>query len=328
MSTETLRVASIGVGGMSGTHAQLFNTNPRVELVCVCDIAEEKATQRGQELGCDAMTDYRDVLRRGDVDAVMVGVPNALHYPIALDCLRAGKHTAVEYPICQTVAQFDTLRQEADARSLVIADVLTPVIEPQALGMRRMARKIGRVMSMRSAYFSGGAGGWYVREDVRGNFYAALTIHQIIYFNVLLGETPDWVEGSLLEHRLAGGGQCASGMYMCHYPSGALAFNDWGMGFDVSPSVWEWVVEGTEGRLSYERPAGEPHRARVQRRGAEDEVLEMEPQSVVHPVAIENFLAQILDSAEPYASPETSREVIGICEAALRSAHEGRRVRL
>ena len=326
MSTETLRVASIGVGGMSGTHAKLFAANPRVELVCVCDIVEAKAKQRGQELGCDAVTDYHDVLGRTDVDAVMVGIPNVFHHPIALDCLRAGKHTAVEYPICQTVAQFDTLREEAGALDLVVADVLTPVIEPQALGMRRMARKIGRVMSMRSAYFSGGAGGWYVREDIRGNFYAALTIHQVIYFNVLLGETPDWVEGSLLDHGFADGGLCTSGMYMCHYPSGVLAFNDWGMGFDGSPSVWEWVVEGTEGRLSYERPAGEPHRARIQRRGAEDEVLEMEPQSVVHPVAIENFVAQVLDSADPYAPPQVSREIIRICEAALQSAREGRRV--
>ena len=328
MSASKLRVGSIGVGGMSGTHARLFKENARVELVCVCDIVADKAKERGEEFGCDATTDYREMLERKDIDAVMVGIPNALHYSVALDSIRAGKHTAVEYPICQTVAQFDTLRAEAATRDLVITDVLTPVIEPQALGMREMARKIGRVMSMRSAYFSGGAGGWYVREDVRGNFYAALTIHQIIYFNVLLGETPDWVEGSLLTHDLGDDGLCAAGMYMCHYPSGVLAFNDWGMGFDGSPSVWEWAVEGTEGRLTYERPAGAPHRARIQRRGAEDEVLEMEAQSVVHPVAIENFVAQVLDGAEPYAPAETSRTIIGICEAALLSAREGRRVAL
>ena len=79
MSTGTLRVASIGVGGMSGTHAKLFAANPRVELVCVCDIVEAKAKQRGQELGCDAVTDYHDVLGRTDVDAVMVGIPNVFH---------------------------------------------------------------------------------------------------------------------------------------------------------------------------------------------------------------------------------------------------------
>ncbi len=323
-----LRVASIGVGGMSGTHAKLFIENPRVELVCICDIVEEKARQRAAEFGCEALTDYTELLPRTDVDAVMVGVPNGLHYPIALDCLKAGKHTAVEYPICQTVDEFDTLRKEAAARSLVVADVLTPVIEPQALGMKKMAERIGRVLSMRSAYFAGGAQSWYVREDIRGNFYSALTIHQIIYFNAVLGESPDWVEGSLLTEDMGEDGLCVTGMYMCHYSSGVLAFNDWGMGFDASPSVWEWIVEGSNGRLAYERPAGAPHRIRLLRRGQEDEVMEMEAQQTVHPVAIENFVAQILDGADPYADPATSRRIIHICEQSLRAAREGRRIHL
>jgi len=324
---DKVRAASIGVGGMSGTHARLFTENPRVELVCVCDIVEEKARTQAEKLGCEGMTDYRKMLERDDIDAVMVGVPNMFHYPIALDALRAGKHTAVEYPICQTVEQYKTLAGEAEQRGLVVADVLTPVMEPQAMAIRELMPEIGKVMSTRSAYFAAG-GSWYVNEEIRGNFYAALTIHQIIYCNVVLGESPDWVEGALHTYSRPDGHTFASGMYTCGYPSGVLAFNDWGMGFENSPSVWEWVIEGVDGRLVYDRPTGVPHRVRLQRKGSDDEVTEIEPQANVHPVAIENFVAQILDGAAPFASPETSIEILAICEAALEAAKTGRRVDL
>ena len=321
-----LRVASIGVGDMSGCHAGILHENPRTEMACVCDLRKERAAEWAAKLGCDATVDYHDILERDDIDAVMVGVPNGLHFGIALEALLAGKHTAVEYPICQTVAEYDQLAAEASARGLVITDVLTPLIEPQPLAVKSLLPRIGQVMSMQSAYFAGSSDSWYVNEQVRGNFFAALTIHQIIYFNVVLDETPDWVEGALHTRQLESGRTWASGMYMCHYPSGVLAHNDWGMGFDASPDNWYWIVEGTEGRLVYERPKGAPHHVRIQTAGREDEFVEIEPQADAHSPAIESFVNQVLDGAKPYASPEKTREIIGICAAALESAQTGARV--
>jgi predicted dehydrogenase len=296
--------------------------------VYVCDVREERAREIAAKLGCEATTDYRGLLRRPDVAAVLVAVPNGLHYATAMAAVKAGKHVAVEYPVCQTVAQFGRLAAAAARRNLVVADLLTPVLEPQPLAMRKAADRIGRIMSMRSAYFAGISDSWYVREDVRGSFYAALTIHQIIYYNVVVGAAPDWVEAALHTHVTPAGRTCCSGMYMCHYPGGTLGFNDWGMGFDDNPFVWEWVIEGAAGRLVYERPAGAAHRGRVQKTGQPDELLEIEPQRAVHAPFVDNFVAQVLDRAEALVCADTTCEVLQLCEAALTSARRGRRVYL
>ncbi|MBN1676348.1 MAG: Gfo/Idh/MocA family oxidoreductase [Kiritimatiellae bacterium] len=322
---KNVRVGVIGVGGMAGRHAELFKENPRAELVCICDIVEETARKKAGKLGCEYTTDHHELLARGDIDAVLVGVPNTLHYPIALDALRAGKHTSVEYPITQTLAQHDELRGLAEAGGLVLHDALTPLIEPQALKMKELVGKLGRVMTMRSVYISG-AGRWYVDSKVRGNFFAALTIHQIVYFNVALGATPDWVDGAVHyaengEHRIH------SGAYLCGYPGGVLAYNEWGMGFPHACGTWEWTVEGENGRLAYETPKNAPHRIRFVG-GGRDEIFEVEPQAIVHPKEIENFVAQILDGVPPYCPPAQSRAIIAIFEAAQQSADTGRRVNL
>lgn len=329
MSTnKVVRVAVIGVGGMATQHARLLHEHGRARLVCVCDIVRERAENVARELDCEALTDAEKLLARNDVDAVLIGVPNGLHHAIALEAVRAGKHTAVEYPVCQTVAEYDMLAAEAAARDLVLADLLTPLIEPQPLTIKRLKPKIGTIMSMQSAYYAGASTSWYVNRAVRGSFFAALTIHQIVYFNVVLDATPDWVSAALYTRSLDTGRTWATGMFMGHYPDGVLAHNDWGMGFDASPNTWYWILEGTEGRLVYERPAGAPHRARWIRRGHEDELFPIAPQAGVHGPAIDNFLAQILDGEAPFAPPAKSREILRICEAAEASAAEGKRIAL
>ena len=320
-----VRVGVIGAGGMAGTHAKLFKENPRAELVCICDVIEKMVKSKAESLGCEHTVDYRRLLDRPDVDAVLVGVPNALHHAIALDSLKAGKHTSVEYPIVQTVAQYDELCEEANARDLVLHDALTPLIEPQAVKMKELIGKVGKVMTMRSAYISGAAR-WYVDSKIRGNFFAALTIHQIVYFDVALGETPDWVDAAL--HCWEDGERrIHSGSYLCHYPSGVLAYNEWGMGFPHKCGTWEWVVEGEDGRLVYDSPKGAPHRIRFVSRGTE-ELFEIEPQAAVHPKEIDGLIAQILDGARPYCSPDQSRKTIRVFEAAQQSADTARRVSL
>ena len=48
---------------------------------------------------------HRELLRRRDVEAVVVAVPTALHYQVARDALEAGKHVLCEKPLCIDVRQ-------------------------------------------------------------------------------------------------------------------------------------------------------------------------------------------------------------------------------
>jgi myo-inositol 2-dehydrogenase/D-chiro-inositol 1-dehydrogenase len=82
------------------------------QIVAVCDVdswrlasAQEQvndyyAKAKGASYnGCAAFADYREVVRRPDIDAVMIGTPDHWHIPMAIDAARAGKHISLEKPL-------------------------------------------------------------------------------------------------------------------------------------------------------------------------------------------------------------------------------------
>ena len=317
------RIGIIGIGSFGSRRAKVFNENPRAQVVCVCSRSKENAKSKAEALGCDFVTDYRQLLERPDVDGVTISIPNTLHYQVGLDALKAGKHTTIEYPITQTVEQFDTLCAEAKNRNLVIHHALTPVIEPQPVTMKKLIDKIGRVMTIRSSY-TGGSGGrdWYLKPGLRGNFYSALTIHMIVYQKVVLEENPNWVFAACNFHD-EDNNNFHSGSFLCQYPSGVLAYNDWGMGY--KQRRWEWTIEGEKGRLVYEPRFKTPHCIRIITND-EDTVVEMESQQSGISKDTDNFIAQIINGADSYVSENCNRDVIAICEAAQQSAHTKQKV--
>jgi predicted dehydrogenase len=68
--------------------------------------------------GCQAVTDYRDLI--GRVDAVSVVVPTVLHYPVARDFLTAGVHVLIEKPMTSTPDEAEHLVALADQRGLIL----------------------------------------------------------------------------------------------------------------------------------------------------------------------------------------------------------------
>src|SRR2546423_13969584 len=100
---DELRVAVIGAGQMGAFH---INTGERVErarLVAVADPDEHAARACIGRRPIEWVADWRTLLERADVDAVVVAVPTELHAEFALTALEAGKHVLVEKPIATTM---------------------------------------------------------------------------------------------------------------------------------------------------------------------------------------------------------------------------------
>jgi predicted dehydrogenase len=98
-----VRLALIGAGGqgMSDTRAAL--ASGVAELVAAADVYDGRLA-RAKELWGDAVfttRDYKEVLARPEVEAVIVATPDHWHVPIAVDALNAGKHVYVEKPMVQ-----------------------------------------------------------------------------------------------------------------------------------------------------------------------------------------------------------------------------------
>ena len=99
-----MKVAIIGCGTIANSaHIPAYMKNEKVEIKYFCDIIPERAQAAVEKYGCGtAVTDYHEILRDGEVEAVSVCTPNNMHPIIAMDCLKAGKHVLCEKPAART----------------------------------------------------------------------------------------------------------------------------------------------------------------------------------------------------------------------------------
>ena len=101
-----LKVGVIGGGSISEFHIKPYMVNDGVELVALCDSNEQRLAQAGKRYSVNGLySNYQELLKNPEVDAVSICTWNNTHAEIAIAALEAGKHVLVEKPLCITVEQ-------------------------------------------------------------------------------------------------------------------------------------------------------------------------------------------------------------------------------
>jgi predicted dehydrogenase len=101
-ANDRIQIALIGAGGMGSADTRSSIANGS-KLVAVSDIYQGRLTRAKEVWGSDifATRDYREVLARKDVDAVIVATPDHWHQQISVDAMNAGKDVYCEKPMVQ-----------------------------------------------------------------------------------------------------------------------------------------------------------------------------------------------------------------------------------
>ena len=101
-----LNIAGIGVGGMGGSNIKKC-AEAGENIVALCDVDTTYAAHTFKEHpGAKVYTDYREMLeKQKDIDAVVIATPDHVHAPIAMACMRAGKHVYVQKPMAYSVGE-------------------------------------------------------------------------------------------------------------------------------------------------------------------------------------------------------------------------------
>jgi len=108
-ANDRIQVAAIGVGGrgtyVSGVFHKVGQDTNKCAVVAVCDVYQKRVSQNKDRYKCDGTLDYREIIARKDVDAVIVATPDHWHARIALEAMDAGKDVYLEKPMCHTIEE-------------------------------------------------------------------------------------------------------------------------------------------------------------------------------------------------------------------------------
>lgn len=121
-ANERVRMAVIGTGSRANIVARLFLKHPDCEFVAACDVRRSRLDAFVEKLGgkLDTYGDYRRILERKDVDAVLVTTPDHWHGPITVDACAAGKDVYVEKPLSNTVEAAQRMLEAARKYNRVV----------------------------------------------------------------------------------------------------------------------------------------------------------------------------------------------------------------
>jgi predicted dehydrogenase len=147
-----IRTAVIGVGYLGRFHAQKYSELKNSKLLGVVDKDYENAQKIANEVGCEAFSDYHDLL--GKVDAVSIVVPTDLHYQVTADFLKHNTHVLVEKPITTSIKQADELIALAKSNHCILQVGHLERFNPAILAMEDEISDIRFIESHRLAPYN------------------------------------------------------------------------------------------------------------------------------------------------------------------------------
>jgi predicted dehydrogenase len=106
-AAEKIGIGLIGCGGRGNTLLKHFLERPDVEVRGVCDVHEPrlKAARAAASPSAAAFDDYRSLLERKEIDAVIIATPDHWHARMVIDAAEAGKDSYVEKPLCHKLEE-------------------------------------------------------------------------------------------------------------------------------------------------------------------------------------------------------------------------------
>jgi predicted dehydrogenase len=199
-SGKKVRVALVGSGSICRhRHAPEYAAHPDVEIVAFSDRVKERAAWCAAKYGGEAYEGWEEVIALPNVDAVSICTPNALHAPVTIAALRAGKHVLCEKPMSTSHEEARMMIAAAKEAGKFLMIGHNQRLAPLHVKAKQILQSgvIGKVINFRTSFSHGGPEGWSIEGkggwffDRKMAFVGAmgdLGVHKADLIRWLLGE--------------------------------------------------------------------------------------------------------------------------------------------
>jgi len=153
---EKVRIGVIGVGQIGQVHLENYQAIPEVAVVAIADTDREHGQGVAGRYGIpDVYADFRELLRREDIQAVDVCLHNNLHMPVSVAALEAGKHVFCEKPMAGSYRDAEKMVQTARALGLKLSIQLGTLFSWETRAARMLIEQgwLGKLYHARSVGF-------------------------------------------------------------------------------------------------------------------------------------------------------------------------------
>ena len=237
-ANDQFNIALIGCREMGWSNLRDTMNHPGLNCIGLCDIDSNILANRAAEAEKnwgrrpELYGDYRRLLERKDLDAVIIGTPDHWHCLMMTDACSAGKDVYVEKPIANSIAECDAMVKAAKRYGRVVQ-----------VGQQQRSSQMWRRMK---EYIDSGKLGTIAQVNVWANFsYAAVLNPQPdsqvpagIDFDMWLGPAPDRTFNNRRFH----------GLWRMFWNYGGGLITDWGVHL-LDMALWGLNVKGMPNRV-------------------------------------------------------------------------------
>ncbi len=348
MQSEKVRVGIIGAGAVVRiTHVPGYAADPRVEVVGITDLNQERAGELGAQFNVAKVYPSADaMLSEGRLDAVSICVANAFHAPLALQALRSGADVLVEKPMALSTAEAaEMVREVRDTGKILMVGMNNRfAVGSEVLSRYARAGWFGNVYHARAMWLRrrGNPGGWFTNSALAGGGVSMdVGVHAIDLAWWLMGK-PRPVRVSAVTRREIAPYQTE---FVTSWPtaerptdavfdvedfmSGFVRFDN---GATLEASV-AWAVNGPQTQLVvdlYGEKGGaslDPLKVYTEMEGVLADVSPVtRTERSSHTEEIKQFITAVQTRGECPVPVEDGLALVSILEAIRRSSEEGREV--
>lgn len=191
-----INVAVIGAGAIGVEHIASFQLHPAARVVALAETSAERGHEAANKFGiAEVVSDYRMLLRRPDIAAVSIALPNYLHAAVALDALRAGKHVMIDKPMATNARDGEKLAAEAKKRRRLLLVGQNNRFSPEVQAAKQFVDKgvLGEVYHAKTAWVRRSGipriGSWFTqRQFAGGGCTYDIGVHALDRCLYLMGE--------------------------------------------------------------------------------------------------------------------------------------------